>query len=206
MPPLVAPTVGVADVQCRAELAPVDVEVGSCVRTPFVGHGQRVALRPIGRLGRAVGAPVGAVARPPRGCHRKLASNAIALAPGHSAIVASQIAGRTLRKFSGGCHPPPNAPRRAMIRRRGNKGRTGRVRTSSTLPARVLPGTRNQPDCTSGRSFSGNTHGNTHGRRGAAGNPDPVSPNRPSAAAAARGPSSGELQEAVGVAESHGLN
>ena len=59
---------------------------------------------------------------------------------------------------SGPDEPPPDAPRRAMIRRRGNKGRTGRVRTFPSLSGGVCHRLTKGPTFASFWSFAGTKH------------------------------------------------
>jgi hypothetical protein len=70
-----------------AELAAVHVELDLSVHTPFVCDGKRVALAPIRRLRSSVGSPMRSMTLLPGAGEGEMASDAIALAPGHCTIV-----------------------------------------------------------------------------------------------------------------------
>lgn len=126
-------TSSVRQVPGRAEVALVHGEVGARLAASFVGHRPRLRLGPIPGLRRPVGAPVRPKARSTTGGSIAPRASPFSWAPSHRASLWCRCSSQR-----GDAVAPRRAAyvvqsRRAMVRRRGKKGRTRRVRTSSIL-------------------------------------------------------------------------
>jgi hypothetical protein len=118
---------GVAHMPRRADFAPVHRELQTAVVPPFVGDAQGLGLRAVGRFRGAVGTPMRSGVE---ACDR-VVPGADATSPGFSPTH------RLIVPFEQEATSRPSAaadaPRRALVRRRGNKGRTGRAEAGHTL-------------------------------------------------------------------------